>query len=84
MMVHRKIVHDDVAVCRNFSQGNCKFQAETCWWKHTVEVNQVFQKVPTKLIPPLDQDQTLVSKLEQLFQQISKMTNIMRAPGLMQ
>ena len=34
--MHRKNAHKEAIVfkCRNFIQGNCKFDAKDCWYQH--------------------------------------------------
>ena len=40
-MSHRKIEHPGVvAHCKNNAVGECYFSAETCWWSHTVALDE--------------------------------------------
>ena len=38
LMNHRKADHPSVKKCRYFLNGECKFNAETCWYKHEVNL----------------------------------------------
>ena len=52
LMNHRKADHPSVKKCRYFLNGECKFNAETCWYKHEVnlkpEVRKELVKFPCK------------------------------------
>ena len=38
MMNHKKITHSDsIQMCTKFLQGNCQFQDNFCWFKHSQE-----------------------------------------------
>ena len=68
-MRHRKKDHTHlVKICNNFSQNNCRFQINDCWYSHdsgngeeTInpkscdkdDVETVFQKVSEDLDPPI-------------------------------
>ena len=35
LMIHRKLEHPEtVATCRNYLEGNCRYEADMCWWNH--------------------------------------------------
>ena len=43
-MSHRKQVHaETVAFCKNKRSGTCRFNADTCWWRH--EEKETLQQV---------------------------------------
>ena len=41
LMNHRREVHPERSrQCRNFIKGECNFEDEECWWKHTATVSR--------------------------------------------
>ena len=41
MMAHRKRDHEEkVAICTEFTLGNCTYNREECWWKHEKNMNE--------------------------------------------
>ena len=41
LMNHRKSKHSEIfAYCRNFTNGNCPYSDEMCWWNHSKKQNE--------------------------------------------
>ena len=39
LMNHRKRMHSStVAVCRNYTEGQCNYSDEMCWWNHSEKI----------------------------------------------
>ena len=90
LMTHRKSVHDNMALCKNFQTNSCKFSDGSCWWKHELSniiknpQSQVFQLPPDNLAPPSKMSQqTVLESLEQLTLQMAQFKQILKGAGLL-
>ena len=81
LMKHRKLVHGNVEVCRNFQSNKCRFTSESCWWSHLGNdvgkkvQNQDFQQAPQNLAPP--------STLEEVSRQLAKVIQCLIKVGML-
>ena len=91
LMSHRKCVHDNMPVCKNYLTNSCKFSTQSCWWKHEdnqlvaqKSSNQVFQLHTENLAPPaISNQQKVLETLEQLSVQMSQFKQILKGAGLL-
>ena len=72
MMLHRKKEHPEkVRQCVKYNENECRFQAESCWFKHEpvkqtdVKSSEqlVFHKVPGNLKPPITTQNSVPIKI---------------------
>ena len=72
MMLHRKKEHPEkVKQCVKYNENECRFQAESCWFKHEpvkqtdVKSSEqlVFHKVPGNLKPPITTQNSVPIKI---------------------
>ena len=50
-MTHKKKEHiENVSICRNFSDGSCPFEDDSCWFKHVTEPNENNSESGQKLL----------------------------------
>ena len=76
VMKHKKMVHGGfVSICKNFAQGKCDYDENSCWFKHTEdgmdtesEDEQVFQNAQEKTPP--DQNRMMMDMINNLSIQV--------------